>query len=234
MTLTLKDVANLLNVNEETVDTWLVDGKIPAFRIKGQPLFNRSDIEMWVMDQKGSASEAPFSEEATRGTSSLGGTQQFCLFRAIHKGNVYYDIPGSSKDEIIKTVTNKIASSLHLDGEVMSSLLLEREAMQSTALGNGLAIPHARDFLLTPYHQDIVTIAFPKEPIEYHALDGQPVHTLIFLFASSDKRHLHLLSKVAHLASNPEAVRLLKERADKERILDFVREWESKIKKAES
>ncbi len=233
MTLTLKDVADLLNVNEETVDNWILDGKIPAFRIKGQPRFNRSDIEMWVMNQKGKPKTDVSSSEKTssQGKSSLGGTQQFSLFRAIHKGNVYHDIPGSSKEEIIKTVTNEIASSLHLDGEVMSDLLLEREALQSTALGHGLAVPHARDFLLTPYHQDIVSIAFPKEPIDYNALDGQPIHTLIFLFASSDKRHLHLLSKVAHLASDPEAALLFKERADKEKILDFVREWESKIKK---
>ena len=97
---------------------------------------------------------------------------------------------------------SKIAGPLGLDAGVIGDLLLDREALQPTALSNGIAIPHTRDFLLNA-HYDVVTIAFLKNPIDYGALDGKPVHTLFFLFATDDKKHLHLLAKIAHLSSQP-------------------------------
>ena len=59
-----------------------------------------------------------------------------------------------------------------------------------TALANGIGVPHARELLL-PLSSDVITVVFPKEPIEYGALDGRKVHTLFFLFACLDKSHLH-------------------------------------------
>jgi len=49
----------------------------------------------------------------------------------------------------------------------------------------------------------LIFVVFPKDPIEYGALDGQAVHTLFFLFACSDKAHLHLLSKILIVVIQP-------------------------------
>ena len=55
--------------------------------------------------------------------------------------------------------------------------------------------------------------------------------SLCFLFASDDKKHLHLLAKVAHLSSQEEARAFLKTKPNKEELLEFVREWEGSIQK---
>jgi PTS system nitrogen regulatory IIA component len=123
-----------------------------------------------------------------------------------------------------------MAKDLNLDAEVLTELLLDREKLQPTALNHGIGIPHTRDFLLDAHH-DVVTIAYPKKPIPYGALDGQPVHTLFFLFASDDGRHLHLLAKIAHLSSQPETLELLKTKPSKDVLLDYIKNWESEILK---
>lgn len=121
-----------------------------------------------------------------------------------------------------------VAASLNFDAEVISELLLDREKLMPTALNHGIAVPHTRDFLLQgPF--DVIVTVFPKNPIEYGALDGNPVHTLFFLFANSDKRHLHLLAKLAHLVSNQAVLKLLQQKPEKERLLDFIRSWESTL-----
>src|SRR5688572_8586383 len=138
--------------------------------------------------------------ETEENAQSRGGNKQFSLYRAIHKGGVFAQIPGHDKEEIIRNSMSQIAGDLNLDAEVLFELLWDRENMQPTALNNGIGIPHTRDFLLKG-SQDVVAVVFPQNSIEYGALDGKPVHTLFFLFACDDKRHLHLLAKIALLCS---------------------------------
>lgn len=243
MDLKIKDVAELLNVSETTIRRWLSDGKIPAYRINYQYRFNRLEIEDWVMDHKvGKTSHylAP-SQEPTKAAEkeediqgqTFRGSKQFSLYRAIHKGGVLYDVDGNNKEEILRNAMKQIASDLNLDldSEIISELLLDREALQSTALNNGIAIPHTRDFLLNA-HFDTVSLVFPKNPLPYGALDGKDVHTLFFLFAGDDRRHLHLLAKIAHLSSQTATLEFLQSKPSKEKIFDYLKSWESNIQQA--
>ena len=235
MDLKIKDVADLLNVSETTIRRWLTEGKIPAYRLNHQYRFDRTEIEDWVMKKKLGHSPEEFIVKGTHKQNTEeekgqhpAGIHQYGLFRALHKGAVVNHVPGKTKDEIIHHTMQKIAQDLELDADVISELLLDRENLQSTGIGHGIAIPHTRDYLLET-SQDIVVVAFPEKPIEYGALDGQPVHTLFFLFACEDKRHLHLLSKIAHLSRLPETMKLLHTKPSKETLLEYIREWESKI-----
>lgn len=237
MDLKIKDVADLLNVSETTIRRWLSEGKIPAYRINHQYRFSRTEIEAWVMSQRlGNSHEtSPFPDRKNEENSTMTpsrGSKQFSLYRALHKGDVIYNVPGSKKEEVIRTTMKSLSKHLNLDGDIISELLLERENLQSTGLGNGIGIPHTRDYLLNTHH-DIVVLAFPEKPLAYGSLDGKDVHTLFFLFACEDKRHLHLLAKIAHLSSLPETIALLQSRPPKEEILEYIRRWESGIQQGQ-
>ena len=226
MDLKLKDVAQLLDVSEATVRRWITESKIPYYRLHQQYRFSRSEIENWVLSSKQEGQFSPFESEEVEWKL---GSQQFGLFRAIHKGGVYLDVEGDSKEEVICSAMKKIAQDLHLDAEVMTELLLDREKLMPTALSHGIGVPHTRDFLLQESY-DVVSVVFPKKPIEYGALDGKPVHTLFFLFACDDRRHLHLLAKLAHLCSKSENLSFLKKRPEKPELLDYMKSWESGLK----
>ncbi len=239
MDLKIKDVAELLNVSESTIRRWLSEGKIPAYRMNQHYYFSRTEIESWVishkMDKSGGISPFIRHKEAeslaistTSTPKNSRGSKQFSLFRAIHKGDVLHHVKGNSKEEIIRSTMQKVAKQLHVDADVMTDLLLDREHLMSTALSDGIAVPHTRDSLL-PGHHDAVVVVFLENPLEYGALDGQPVNTLFFLFACEDKRHLHLLAKIAHLSSQSQIREFLKAHPSKEKLLIFIKDWESKI-----
>lgn len=233
MDLKIKDVAELLNVSETTVRRWLGDGKIPAYKIHGQYRFSRIEIENWVLQHKlghidGSSPFNTQPEKPAAPPMQSGGSQKFSLYRALHKGQILHHVPGGTKEEVIKRSTKLLSQSLNVDGDILAELLIDRERQQPTALNNGIAIPHTRDFLLSPTH-DVMAIVFPEKPIQYGALDGLPVHTLFFLFACNDKRHLHLLAKVAHLSHQPHTLNLLQEQPPKEKLLEYVHAWESSV-----
>jgi PTS system nitrogen regulatory IIA component len=230
MDLKMKDVAELLNVSEATLQRWVLEEKIPHYKVDGQYRFGKGEIEDWVMKEAlEEETSSPFSENGIAASKkSTGGSQKFSLYRAVHKGDVLKDAPGSHKEEIIRLTTKHLSKSHHFDSEILAELLLDRENLQSTALNNGIAVPHTRDFILSPTH-DTVAFVFPKEPLAFGALDGNPVHTLIFLFACNDKRHLHLLAKIAHLSHQKKAQELFQKRPTKEALLEFIHNWESNI-----
>ena len=227
MDLKLKDVAQLLDVSEDTVRRWISDSKIPYYRLNQQYRFSRSEIENWVLSCKQEGEFATFAKEDD--LECRLGTHQFGLYRAIHKGGIYSGIEGDTKEEVICAAMQKIAGDLHLDAEVITELLLDRERLMPTALSNGVAVPHTRDFLLQESF-DVVSVVLPKKPIEYGALDGKPVHTLFFLFACDDKRHLHLLAKIAHLSSKPEHLSFIQSHPEKDQLLQWIKNWETGIK----
>ncbi len=241
MDLKIKDVADLLNVSESTIRRWISDGKIPTYRINQHYYFSRTEIENWVISHKLDKTDgiSPFMRRKEAESRSLltsrspttSGSKQFSLFRALHKGEVLHHLKGQIKEEIIRTTMRKVAKLLHVDAEVMTDLLLDRENLMPTALNNGIAVPHTRDSLLNAHH-DVVVVVFLDEPLEYGALDGQPVHTLFFLFACEDKRHLHLLAKIAHLSSQPRVREFFQTQPSKQQLLSFIKEWESQIPQA--
>lgn len=227
MDLEVKEVSTLLNVPVPTLLGWIQEGKIPAYFLNERYRFNRAEIEEWVMQQK-VLEEKP---EALKEKSKTTGQQQFNLYRAVHKGEVYTHIEDDNKEAVIKTVMRQLAPKLSLDPEVLTDLIMEREQLMSTTLGAGFGIPHARDFHL-PGSNDVVAVVFLAKPILYDALDGLPVHTLFFLLACDDKRHLSLLAKIAHLVKSPGMAEKLANRPNKAALLEMVKDWETGLNKA--
>lgn len=230
MGLKIKDVASLLNVSETTIRRWVSEKKIPFYKMSQHYCFDRNEIEAWLMSRKSieNTTESEGKSALAANGRQGGGLKQFSLFRAIHKGIVLHNVPGKTKEEIIQTTVKMVAKHLNLDADVLTELLLVREKLMPTALNNGIGIPHTRDFLLKSHH-DVVIVAFPEKPVPYGALDGQPVHTLFFLLACEDKRHLHLLAKIAHFSNTPETVAFLHAQPSKEKLMEYIKNWESTV-----
>ncbi|MBS0656297.1 MAG: PTS sugar transporter subunit IIA [Verrucomicrobia bacterium] len=226
MDLELQEVAQLLNVSDAQILKLTADGKLPSYNINGSYRFNRQEIEAWVIGHK----QLPegHTQEDDHENHQRNGLLRYNLFRALNNGEVLADIEASNKEAVIRTTMKKIAPSLRLDAEVLTEIFMDRENVVPTAVGNGFAIPHARDFLIEG-HRDMVTVVYLAEPIAYGALDGLDVHTLFFLMASDDRKHLALLSKIAHLMSTPSMVQTLKRRPQKQELLDIVKAWETTL-----
>lgn len=225
MDLKVKDVAELLNISEITVRRWLAEGKIPSYKLDSQDLFSRAEIEDWLMQHKldSALEKLPSAEEPSIKTSL-----QFSLYRALNRGEVLSQVPGTTKQDIFRSTMEHMATRFDLDPAVLTELFLDREQMMSTGLGLGIAVPHTRDFLLNT-HYDVIEVVYPETPLDYDALDGQPVHTLFFLFACEDKSHLNLLAKLAHLSAREQARDFFRTRPSKEHLLDFVKQWETSL-----
>lgn len=223
MDLKLEEVASLLHVSTSTVERWVQEHHLPSYRLQGQLLFSRSEVEGWILQQSFKNDELMFHKEENQ----EGGWQTFSLYRAIHRGDVVF-IESNSKESAIEQVISSVAKDLGIDQGSMVELLIDRENLMTTALGQEVAIPHTRECLIRGPH-DVVIVAIPTQPIEWGALDNKGVKVLFFLFACDDKRHLNLLAKIAHLTANKTLIDKIKTGVDKSTLLNWIRDWEQTL-----
>src|SRR5246127_4742749 len=96
-------------------------------------------------------------------------------------------------------------------------ILMQREKLGSTAVGNGVAIPHGKMPNLTRLFGLFARL---DRPIDFEALDGQPVDLIFLLLApeGAGADHLKALARVARLLRTPDTAKLLRESRDAEAI----------------
>jgi len=218
MDLKIKDIIDLLQVSEKTVYRWIKEKKIPCYRINHQYRFSRSEINEWILDSRIELSSKLLNLSiANRPTK---------FTKLIQNGGIYYDIPGDTVREVLHNAIAGIQTPLHISREEIIAALLDREEMMSTAIGRGIAIPHPRNSIITTMEDASVSLCFLKNPVDFGALDGYPVHSLFVLLSPSPRRHLEVLSKISYLCQLEDFLQLLQTRASAAEIINFIQERE--------
>ncbi|MEX0736371.1 MAG: PTS sugar transporter subunit IIA [Bacteroidota bacterium] len=144
----------------------------------------------------------------------------------LHEEVVRTQLPGTSKMEIINAMINLAATQERvLDKEKMREAIFEREKIMSTGVGSGFAIPHGK----TDAVSDIVAaFAITAEPIDYQALDDQPVR-IVFLLVGRDNMvgpHIKLLSRISRLMNREEFRKRLLDAKSPAEVLEIFRQEE--------
>ncbi len=124
----------------------------------------------------------------------------------------------SSKRQALRLVADAAAQALNLPGDRVFDALLEREALGSTGLGSGVAVPHARLEGLDRVYAVLVRL---DTPVAYEAVDDRPVDLMLALFAPPREgaEHLRALAAVSRALRSGE----LREQLRQARTSDAVR-----------
>lgn len=145
----------------------------------------------------------------------------------LKKNLVLAELEGNSKEEVINEVIDLLKGDPRvIDLEKVRTSVLEREKIISTGVGKGFAIPHGKT---NSINDIIAAFAKTKKPIDYKALDNQPVH-LIFLLIGKDNMvstHIKLLSRISRMMNKDEFRSKLIEAADVDEILKIFNDEES-------
>jgi PTS system nitrogen regulatory IIA component len=210
-------VSELLDVSEKTVYRWLNDGKIPAYRMSGQYRFNRAEVLEWATANKLNVSVAALreTEHADRPLPTLAD--------ALQAGGIFYRIEGKDRESALRSVIEVVRLPDEVDREFLFQVLLAREQLASTAIGGGIAIPHARNPIVMHLDRPLVSLCFLERPIDFGALDGQPVQALFTLISPTARAHLHLLSRLSFALRDLEFRALVLQQSGREELFQSVR-----------
>lgn len=122
------------------------------------------------------------------------------------RSEIIFRSEAGSRDDLLQLITERIAA-IHpeIDREKTLTDLIHRESSFSTAIGNGVAVPHTYCDTLS---ESVCAICQIPDGIDFNGHDGKPVH-LVFLLASppgDPEHHLKILGEIANLASNPQLI----------------------------
>lgn len=213
MMLGVKEVSKLLSVSEKTVYRWISKGEIPAYKIGESYRFNRVELLEWATSKKISVSPTIF-DEPLEGDDSMPS-----LVDALQKGGIHYRICGKDKESVIQAIVNIIPLPEDVNREFLVGALIARENMGTTAIGDGIAIPHVRNPIIFHLDRPLVALCFLEQCIDFGALDRTPVDTVFTVITSSIRSHLHLLSRLSFALHNPEIRSIVNSKSTREEII---------------
>jgi nitrogen PTS system EIIA component len=192
MFLKVTDLAAAIGVDEKTVLNWIKNRGLPAHKQDDRYRINRVDLLEWATAQGISIPPDIFAAENESDHFSS-------VSEALQRGGIFYDLPGDTPESVLREVVSRLILPSGLDPEFLLQTLLAREALGSTALGNGIAIPHVRNPIVGLAGESAISLCFLRNPIDFDAVDGRPVTILFTLVTPNVKAHLNLLAKLAFL-----------------------------------
>jgi nitrogen PTS system EIIA component len=222
MFLKVTDLAAAIGVDEKTVLSWIKNKGLPAHKQDDRYRINRVDLLEWATAQGISIPPDIFAAENE--TSIFSSVSE-----ALQQGGVFYDLPGDTPESALREVVSRIVLPPGLDPDFLLQTLLAREALGSTALGNGIAIPHVRNPIVGQTGESAISLCFLKNPIDFDAVDGKPVTILFTLVTPNVKAHLNLLAKLAFLLHDQPFQELLHRHGSKDEIMSAIRVLEETI-----
>lgn len=126
-----------------------------------------------------------------------------------------------NKTQVLQELARRAAKALRIDVQTILDPVMAREALGSTGLGAGVAIPHARVAGLTHF---FALFARLEKPINFDAVDEQPVDlvALILIPSQADKEHLTALACVSRRLRDPAIARQLRATSDPAALYDVL------------
>jgi PTS system nitrogen regulatory IIA component len=131
------------------------------------------------------------------------------------------DLQSSTKPEVIRELL-ELTELPPEQKSLLFDMILQREELGSTGLGNGLAIPHGRSVIVDRLH---VACGVSQKGIHYQALDRKKVYLLFLLVAPHrevSNQYLPLLGSLARLGSDPDKVATLRKAKTPQEFLQFL------------
>ncbi|MEE9155234.1 MAG: PTS sugar transporter subunit IIA [Gemmatimonadota bacterium] len=121
------------------------------------------------------------------------------LYEYLKPELIILDLEGGSIDDALQHLLKPLLENeLVRDEEQLLQALLERERVHSTAIGHGVAIPHAG---CQDLDAPVIALALSPDGVDFHSADEQPVHILFLLLSPPDRSgtHIKLLARIARL-----------------------------------
>ncbi|MCA9407630.1 MAG: PTS sugar transporter subunit IIA [Candidatus Omnitrophica bacterium] len=143
------------------------------------------------------------------------------------------NLTGKSKEEVIQEMVDLLVKAGEIDKKFKKKIfeaLMAREALGSTAIGQGIAIPHAK---YESVKKLVGCLGVSKDGINFDSLDGEPAYIFFLLVAPVDSAgpHLKALARISRLLKDKFIRESLKNATDETFILKIVHQEDDRLSK---
>lgn len=139
------------------------------------------------------------------------------------------ELQSTDKNDVLAELADAMLKARpKLNRDEVIQVLLERERLGSTGIGDGVAIPHGK---LKDLDQLMISFGRSRRGVDFDSMDGKPAHLFFLLVAPEESVGVHLktLARISKLLKNPEIRRRLVEAPDAETIYQIIADEEERL-----
>jgi len=138
------------------------------------------------------------------------------------------DLEPSQRDEAVQALLELFVADGAMPAELVGparQAIVDRERLGSTAIGRGVAVPHAR---LEGVERILVAFGHSRKGIEFNALDGQPVHQVFLVLAPNGaaEQYLNVMERITRLVQNDDFRRFVSQLRSAAEVMELIEEMD--------
>lgn len=228
--LTLKELAKMIGADSRRLERMAQRGKIPCQRVGGEFRFNRAEIIQWLQRHMGTFHDDHL-EEVDAGMTAHRQTHQTqsMITPLIRSEAVTHCLQARSKNGAIRALMSLAESTgMVYDSEVLLEAVLHREELCTTAMEDGVALPHPRRPMPYEIEDTLLVVARAQHGILFGAPDG-PTRLFFFTASQDDTHHLHVLARICRLLRHDNLLENLIHADSSQHMIDLITQCEANL-----
>lgn len=159
------------------------------------------------------------------------GSTSIKLSDFLSPATVELNLTGTDRDSVLAELVSlipEIADQPDAQATLLRALI-EREQLHSTGIGDGIALPHARNALVGLVNRPVVVFGRHPTGVPYGAIDGLPARLFFLLIAPTVTQHLAMLARISRLLRDTKLRQNLLEAKTPEQVAALIRDAEAKM-----
>lgn len=153
------------------------------------------------------------------------------LSELISPTTINLNLQSTDREAVLEELVRQIPAIAHAP-EARNTLLRalhEREQLHSTGIGDGVALPHARNALVGLVDQPVIVFGRHAQGLAYGAIDGAPAKLFFLLVAPTVTQHLAVLARLSRLLRDPQVRQDLLAADSAKKVIALIREAEARM-----
>lgn len=221
--LTIKEAAKYLNLNEEGVRKLVESEKIKAIRQGDLWKFKKSSVlDVLNYQMKSVPNEELVHLEIDEEKQSIQ------IHSLIKEENIILNMLAHTKNTALQELCDTFAKGKRKDKkEILLKAVRDREMLCTTAITEGVAIPHPRRAVKNLVKKPLIIFGRSLVGVDFESLDGNPTQLFFLVCAPKDDIHLKIMARLSRLLRNFDFRKELLEAKNKEEIITIITKFES-------
>jgi len=195
--MTIKEVAKYLKMNERTVYKLIQAGQIPAAKLGKQWRLDKGKLNEWIGFQ--------MADMANEDLALLEKDHKEVVIKIVpllKEKQVIFNFYAASKSQAIQKLVQVLVSNNNIspvEGKNLLRNVMERERLCSTAIGEGVAVPHPRDAVISKLKKPLLAAGICSQGMDFESIDGKPTNIVVLVSAPRNDIHLKLMARLSRL-----------------------------------
>jgi nitrogen PTS system EIIA component len=164
-------------------------------------------------------------------SSSMKNSHSVVLSELLSPATINLDLQSADRDSVLKELVQQIPQLAKEPAgrQTLLRALHEREQLHSTGIGDGVALPHARNALVGLVDDSLMVFGRHPRGIPYDAVDGVPARLFFLLLAPTVTQHLAILARLCRILRDPKLRHDLLAAETADAVIALIREAEAKM-----